>query len=193
MQQISIGCLFTYVGAYASMLLSPFISPSPFCSPPLSLNLFSMSASPLLCEQIHQYHPSWFHIYALKYNICFSLFDLLHCLIGSSFIHFIKTDSKMFLFMAEFHIVLNCSLAMFWEGSWRYSTPFQFGLPVLVYTAETHSGWDLWGLWARCCPLFSSGPQGAPNPPLTHGALPRFAFRLGNSWQELCLLRTVRA
>ena len=121
MQQISIGCLFTYVGAYASMLLSPFISPSPFCSPPLSLNLFSMSASPLLCEQIHQYHPSWFHIYALKYNICFSFFDLLHCLIGSSFIHFIKTDSKMFLFMAEFHIVFNCSLAMFWEGPWPAS------------------------------------------------------------------------
>ena len=66
--------------------------------------------------------------------------------------------------MAAFHIVFNCSLAMFWEGSWSYSAAFQFGLPVLVYTAELHSGWDLWGLWARCYPLFSGGPQGAPNP-----------------------------
>ena len=72
-------------------------------------------------------------------------------------------------FMAASHIVFNCPLAMLWEGSWRYLTPFQFGLPVLVYTAELHSGWDLWGLWAWCCPLFSGGPQGAPTPPWTTG------------------------
>ena len=29
------------------------------------------------------------------------------------------------------------------------------------------SGWALWGLWARGCPLFSGGPQGAPTPSLT--------------------------
>ena len=41
------------------MLLSPFTSPSPFSPPPLSIILFSMSASPLLlCEQIHRYHLS---------------------------------------------------------------------------------------------------------------------------------------
>ena len=96
-QQIPIGCLFTNVGAYASMLLFPFISLSPFCPQPLSVSLFSMSASPLLvCEQICQYHPSRFHIYALIYNIWFSLSDLLHCLIGSRFIHFIRTDSNGF-------------------------------------------------------------------------------------------------
>ena len=46
-QQIAIGCLITYVAAYASMLLSPFILPSPSSPPPLSL-MFSMSASQLL-------------------------------------------------------------------------------------------------------------------------------------------------
>ena len=68
-QQILIGCLFTYVSVYASILLSPFISVSPpfvllSSPPPLSLSLFSMSAFALLfCEQIHQYHPSRWHIY----------------------------------------------------------------------------------------------------------------------------------
>ena len=41
------------------MLLSPFISPSPSSPPPLSIRLFSVSASPLLlCVQVHQYHAS---------------------------------------------------------------------------------------------------------------------------------------
>ena len=50
-QQIPIGYLFTYVDVFTSMLLSPFISPSPSSSPPLSISLFSVSESPLLlCE-----------------------------------------------------------------------------------------------------------------------------------------------
>ena len=57
--------LFTYVSIYASTLLSPLISPSPFSPPPLSISLFSMPASPLLlCEQIltHPIYPQcmWF-------------------------------------------------------------------------------------------------------------------------------------
>ena len=41
-----------------------FISPSLSCSPPLSVSPFSMSASPLLlCEHIHQTHPSRFHVF----------------------------------------------------------------------------------------------------------------------------------
>ena len=58
-QQIPTGCLVTKVGVHSSVLLSPFISPSPSCSPPLSVSLFSMSTSPLLLrEQIRQDHPS---------------------------------------------------------------------------------------------------------------------------------------
>ena len=53
-------CLFTYVSVYASVLLSPLISPSPSSPRPLSIKACSpMSASPLLfCEQVHQYHAS---------------------------------------------------------------------------------------------------------------------------------------
>ena len=55
--------LFTYVSIYESMLLFPLISPSPSSPPPLSISLFSMSASPLLlCKQIltHPYLSSMY-------------------------------------------------------------------------------------------------------------------------------------
>ena len=69
--------MFTYVGVYASMVLFLFISPSPSSPPPLSISLFTMSVSPLLlCKQIHQYHPSRFHVYVLIYNICLYISDL---------------------------------------------------------------------------------------------------------------------
>ena len=128
-QQIPIGYLFTYVGAYAFMLLSPFISSSPSCPLPLSVSPFSMYASLLLlCEQI-----CWCHflhsIYMLSYMIfLFFLSDFLHCLIGSRSIHFIRTDSNVFLSMAAFHIVFNCSLAMFWEGHGDIWLHFSLGL-----------------------------------------------------------------
>ena len=47
-QEIPIDYLLTYVSVYASMLLSPFISPSSSSPLPLSISLFSMSVSPLL-------------------------------------------------------------------------------------------------------------------------------------------------
>ena len=48
--------------------------------PPLvSIRLFSTSVSQFLpCKPVHLYHFSRFHIYALVYNSCFSLSDLLH-------------------------------------------------------------------------------------------------------------------
>ena len=55
--------------------------PATPCSlPPLvSICLFSMSVSQFLpCKLVHLYHFSTFHIYALIYDICFSLSDLLH-------------------------------------------------------------------------------------------------------------------
>ena len=78
MQQIPIGYRFTYVSINASILLSPFISPTPSSPPPLCISLFSMSASPLLlCEQVYQYHPSRFHIYASIHGISFSRSNFL--------------------------------------------------------------------------------------------------------------------
>ena len=42
----------------------------------------------------------------LEYNIYLSLSDSLHSVIGSGFIHFIRTDSNMFLFMAEWYCIV---------------------------------------------------------------------------------------
>ena len=42
-----------------------------------------------------------FHIYALIYSIGVSLSYLLHSIIGSSFIHLIRTDTNVFFFIAE--------------------------------------------------------------------------------------------
>ena len=67
----------THDNVYISVLLSQFFPPSP--CPAVSTGLSSTSPFPFLpCKQLHQYHFSRLHIYALIYGICFSLSDLLH-------------------------------------------------------------------------------------------------------------------
>ena len=56
------------------MLLSPFVSSSPAPTVPTSPSSTSASLIPS-CKQAHQYHFSWFHIYALTHCMCFSLSD----------------------------------------------------------------------------------------------------------------------
>ena len=55
-------------------------TPTPCHFPPLaSISLFSTCVSQFLsCKSVHLYHFPRFHIYALIYDICFSLSDLLH-------------------------------------------------------------------------------------------------------------------
>ena len=53
----------------------------------------------LSCIQGYRYHLPKFHIYALVY--CFSFWLTSVCIIGSSFIHLIRTDSNIFFWMAE--------------------------------------------------------------------------------------------
>ena len=71
---------FIQVSVYMSISISQFIPPPPHRFPPLvSIRLFSTSVSLFLpCKLVHLYHFSKFHIYALIYDICFSLSDLLH-------------------------------------------------------------------------------------------------------------------
>ena len=80
-------CIYvTYGNICVSMLLFQFVPPSP--SPTVSTSLFSTSASPVLpCKQILPCYLSRLHIYALIYNIYFSLSGLLHSVhqaLGSS-------------------------------------------------------------------------------------------------------------
>ena len=74
---------FIHISVYTSIPISQFIPPPPHHPrhfPPLvSIRLFSTSVSLFLpCKPVHLYHFSRFHIYALIYNTCFSLSDLLH-------------------------------------------------------------------------------------------------------------------
>ena len=56
--------------------------------PLVSIRLFSTSVSlSLPCKPVHLYHFSRFHIYALIYNICFSLSDVLHSVWQSLEVH----------------------------------------------------------------------------------------------------------
>ena len=115
------GCLLTNVGVHASMLLSPFPT------------LVRKSVLYVCISGAAMWTDSSDPSFSIP---CFPLSDWLACLIRSRFIPFLRTDSNMFLFMAAFHPGSDCSLAVFWGGSWSHCAPFQFGLPVWVLTAE---------------------------------------------------------
>ena len=92
---------FTYDNIHVFDAISQVIPPSP--SPTESKRLFFKSVSLLLSHiYSHRYHLSKFHIYALVYCIGVFLSGLLHCIIGSSFIHLIRTDSKV----AEWYLIV---------------------------------------------------------------------------------------
>ena len=91
---------FTCDNLHVSMPFSRIIPLSP--SPIESKRLFYTSVSLLLSRiQGYRYRLSKFHIYALVYYWCFSFWLTSLCIIGSSFIHLIRTDSNVFFLMAE--------------------------------------------------------------------------------------------
>ena len=92
---------FTCDNLHVSMPFSHIIPPSP--SPTESKRLFYTSVSLLLSliEGYH-YHLSKFHIYVLVHCIgVFSFWLTSLRIIGSSFIHLIRTDSNVFFLMSE--------------------------------------------------------------------------------------------
>ena len=88
---------FTDGSVYVSMLLTQFVPPSP-CP---CVHKSTPYMSPLLpCRYV--YHISRLHIYTLISEICFSLSDWLHSVIGSRFIHLIRTEEmSSFLWLSN--------------------------------------------------------------------------------------------
>ena len=85
----------TYGNIQVSVLFSHIIPPSP--SPTESKSLYFTSVSLFLsCIYGHRYHKCINILYW-----CFFFWLPSLCIVGSSFIHLIRTDSTMFFFIAE--------------------------------------------------------------------------------------------
>ena len=73
-------CTHQCIHVNPNLPIHPTTTATPCRFPPLvSIRLFCTAVSLFLpCKPVHLYHFSRFHIYALIYDICFSLSDLLH-------------------------------------------------------------------------------------------------------------------
>ena len=148
-----------------SIPISQFITapppPSPHRFPPLvSIRLFSASVSLFLpCKPVHLYHFSRFHIYALIYNIFFSLSDLLHSVwqsLGPS------TSLQMTRFCSFLWVIFYCVYMyhIFFIHSSIHDHLGYFHILALVHNAAVNVRIHIWFpisvfiLWLSNIPLY---------------------------------------
>ena len=133
---------------YICQSQSPNSSHPPF-SPSVSIHLFSTSLSLFLpCEQVHLYHFSKFHIYALIYNIFFSFWLTSLCMTVSRSIYVSTNDPISFLFMASIHRIYVPHLLYPFFCRWAFRL-----LPWPGYCKQCCS--ERWG----ACVFFFDIPQ----------------------------------
>ena len=101
--KLPLAICFTYGNAYVSMPLSQFIPP---LLPSLCTQVFSLCLHLHCCPAnrfISTIFLDWMYIYIcinIQYLFCSFWFTSLY-IMGSRFIHLIRTDSNVFLFIAE--------------------------------------------------------------------------------------------
>ena len=139
-QPIPTGYLFTNINVYTSMLLSPFISHSASSSPPSSINLFSMSVSPLLlCGQILQYHLSCCRVWLFA-----TPWTAAHQ--ASLFITNSRSLLKLMsikLVLLSDHLILYCPLLLlpsFFPSFRVFSNELAWDFSISTSPSNAHSG-----------------------------------------------------
>ena len=157
-----------------SQIIPPSPSPSESKSP-----LYTSASFFLSCIQGCHCHLSKFHIYVLVYCIGVFFFWLTSfCIIGSSFIHLIKTDSNVFFLNGW--VILHCVYVpqlsypfICWWASrlfpcpgyykqccdehWGPRVPFNSGF-LSVYAQQ----WDCWVIRQFYFQFFKDSPHCSP-------------------------------
>ena len=93
------------------MLFSPYISPSPSSPHPMSIGLYSYVCFSIAALQINSSVLSFQipHICISIQHLYFSFWLTSLCVIGSRFIHLIRTNSNAFLFVSEYYSIVSCT------------------------------------------------------------------------------------